>query len=117
MVFIAPFISHASTITEKNTKIEATIIKAMATFQVPGVAIAIVKDNQVVMSKGFGIIEQGKRAKVTPDTLFGIASNTKAMTAALLASLVDEGKLTWRTKIIDIIPEFQMPDAYVTREQ
>ena len=116
MVFIAPFISHASTITEKNTKIEATIIKAMATFQVPGVAIAIVKDNQVVMSKGFGIIEQGKRAKVTPDTLFGIASNTKAMTAALLASLVDEGKLTWRTKIIDIIPEFQMPDAYVTRE-
>ena len=120
MVFIAPLISHASTITEKNTekntKIEATIIKAMATFQVPGVAIAIVKDNQVVMSKGFGIIEQGNRAKVTPDTLFGIASNTKAMTAALLASLVDEGKLTWRTKIIDIIPEFQMPDAYVTRE-
>lgn len=57
-----------------------------------------------------------KNTKVTPDTLFGIASNTKAMTAALLASLVDEGKLTWRTKIIDIIPEFQMPDAYVTRE-
>jgi len=116
MVFVAPFITHASTITEKNTKIEATIKKAMATFQVPGVAVAIIKDNQVVMSKGFGVIEQGKRAKVSPDTLFGIASNTKAMTVALLASLVDEGKLTWRTKVIDIIPEFQMPDAYVTRE-
>ena len=116
MVFVTPFINHASTVKEKNTKIEATVKKAMDMFQVPGVAVAIVKDNQVVMSKGFGVIEHGKSAKVTPDTLFGIASNTKAMTAAILASLVDEGKLTWRTKVIDIIPEFQMPDAYVTRE-
>ena len=116
MVLINPFVSHASSITEKNTTIEATVKQAMKTFQVPGVAVAIVKDNQVVMSQGFGVIEQGKNTKVTSDTLFGIASNTKAMTAALLASLVDEGKLTWRTKVIDIIPEFQMPDAYVTRE-
>ncbi|KGJ97505.1 serine hydrolase [Colwellia psychrerythraea] len=112
--FVAP--AHANSITEKNANIEQAIAKAMNTFQVPGVAIAIVKDNKVVMSKGFGIIEQGKPAKVTTDTLFGIASNTKAMTAALLANLVDEGKLTWQTKVIDIIPEFQMPDAYVTRE-
>lgn len=101
---------------DKNTKIERAIVEAMATFQVPGAAIAIVKDNKVIMSKGFGVIEHGKSAKVTKDTLFGIASNTKAMTVALLASLVDEGKLTWKTKVIDIIPEFQMPNAYVTRE-
>ncbi|MCW8833790.1 MAG: serine hydrolase [Colwellia sp.] len=107
---------QATSLHEKNNNIEAAIQQAMSTFQVPGVAVAIVKDNNVVMSKGFGVIEHGKSTKVTPDTLFGIASNTKAMTAALLASLVDEGKLTWRTKVIDIIPEFQMPDAYVTRE-
>jgi len=115
-VLLTSFITQASSISEKNTRIEVKIREAMKTFQVPGIAVAIVKDGQVVMSKGFGVIEHGKSAKVTPDTLFGIASNTKAMTAALLASLVDEGKLTWRTKVIDIIPEFQMPDAYVTRE-
>ena len=59
------------------------MIKAMATFQVPGVAVAIVKNDQVIMSKGFGVIEQGKSTQVTPNTLFGIASNTKAMTASL----------------------------------
>jgi len=108
--------TYASSTADKNTKIEQAITQAMSTFQVPGVAVAIIKDNSVVMSKGFGVIEHGKSAKVTADTLFGIASNTKAMTAALLAGLVDEGKLTWKTKVIDIIPEFQMPDAYVTRE-
>ena len=116
LILISPLITQAASVADKNNNIEAAVKKAMATFQVPGVAVAIVKDNEVVMSKGFGVIEHGKKAKVTPDTLFGIASNTKAMTAALLASLVDEGKLTWRTKVIDIIPEFQMPDAYVTRE-
>jgi CubicO group peptidase (beta-lactamase class C family) len=111
---VAP--THASSIVEKNKNIEQAVSKIMKTFQVPGVAVAIVKDNKVVMSQGFGVIEDGKLAKVTPDTLFGIASNTKAMTAALLAGLVDEGKLTWQTKVIDIIPEFQMPAAYVTHE-
>ncbi len=112
----AQTLTQKNTITAKNKKIEAAIIKAMDTFQVPGVAVAIVKNDQVILSKGFGVIEHGKSTQVTPNTLFGIASNTKAMTASLLAGLVDEGKLTWRTKVIDIIPEFQMPDAYVTRE-
>jgi len=109
-------INSALASNNKIKNIEASINKAMSTFQVPGVAVAIIKDNKVVMSKGFGVIEYGKKAKITPDTLFGIASNTKAMTAAILASLIDEGKLKWKTKVIDIIPEFQMPDAYVTRE-
>lgn len=99
-----------------NSTVEATIEKAMDTFQVPGVAVAIVKNDKVVFSKGFGVIKHGTSDQVNADTLFGVASNTKAMTAALLAQLVDEEKLTWRTKVIDIIPEFQMPDAYVTRE-
>jgi CubicO group peptidase (beta-lactamase class C family) len=116
VVFLSSFSLQATNISVKNNHIESTIRNAMSTFQVPGVAVAIVKNDQVVMSKGFGVIEHGKSAIITPDTLFGIASNTKAMTAALLASLVDEGKLNWRTRVIDIIPEFQMPDAYVTRE-
>lgn len=116
LVLFSSLTAQATSQIEKINNIEATIKKAMKTFQVPGVAVAIIKDNNVVMSKGFGVIEAGESDKVTPDTLFGIASNTKAMTAAILASLVDEGKLTWKTKVIDIIPEFQMPDPYVTRE-
>jgi len=108
--------SYAKSTTEQNHTISQAIIQAMETFQVPGVAVAIVKDNQVVMSRGFGVTEYGTGRKVNADTLFGVASNTKAMTAALIAQLVDQGKLTWKTKVIDIIPEFQMPDAYVTRE-
>lgn len=100
----------------KIERIELSIKRAMAAFQVPGIAVAIIKDNEVVLSKGFGVLKHGSSEKVNADTLFGIASNTKAMTAALLAGLVDEGKLTWQTKVIDIIPEFQLPNAYVTRE-
>lgn len=102
--------------TSKVAKIELSVNKAMAAFQVPGIAVAIIKDNEVVLSKGFGVLKHGSAEKVNADTLFGVASNTKAMTSALLAGLVDEGKLTWQTKVIDIIPQFQLPDAYVTRE-
>jgi CubicO group peptidase (beta-lactamase class C family) len=113
---LVPLQSVAKSTPQNNQAIEKVITQAMKAFQVPGVAVAIVKDNAVVMSKGFGVIEHGKSAKVNSDTLFGIASNTKAMTSALIAQLVDQGKLSWKTKVIDIIPEFQMPDAYVTRE-
>ena len=109
-------LANTATSTTKIEKITDTITRTMETFQVPGVAVAIVKDGELVLSQGFGVVEHGKKHPVNADTLFGVASNTKAMTAALIAQLVDQGKLSWRTRVIDIIPEFQMPDAYVTRE-
>ncbi|MGB1263726.1 MAG: serine hydrolase [Cognaticolwellia sp.] len=116
-IFALPSVTaQQATADDKIDRIEASVNKAMTAFQVPGIAVAIVKDNEVVLSKGFGVLKQGSKEKVTADTLFGVASNTKAMTAALLAGLVDEGKITWQSKVIDIIPEFQLPDAYVTRE-
>src|SRR5690606_31123982 len=54
--------------------------------------------------------------KIDENTLFGVASNTKAFTAAALGILVDEGKITWDTKVTDVLPEFKLYDAYVTRE-
>ena len=108
--------SNSASHINKIERIESSVHKVMSTFQVPGIAVAIIKDNEVVLSKGFGVLKHGSKEPVNADTLFGIASNTKAMTSALLAGLVDEGKLTWQTKVIDIIPEFQLPDAYVTRE-
>ncbi len=115
-IVLVSFVGTVNANEAYNKQISDQIIKAMATFQVPGVAVAIVKDNQVVMNKGFGVVEYGKSRKVNADTLFGIASNTKAMTAALIAQLVDQGKLSWHTKVTDILPEFQMPDPYVTRQ-
>lgn len=89
---------------------------ARKTFQVPGIAVAVVKDGQVVFAKGFGVRKLGEAAPVTANTLFGIASNTKAFTSASLAILVDEGKIRWNDRVIDYLPSFQMSDPYVTRE-
>ncbi|MFP2930276.1 serine hydrolase [Pyxidicoccus sp. 3LG] len=97
-------------------EVDAAIQRTMETFQVPGIAVAVVKDGKVVLAKGYGVRKLGTSTPVTPDTLFGIASNTKAFTAAALAMLVDEGKLKWDDRVIDHLPSFQMHDPYVTRE-
>lgn len=85
-------------------------------FEVPGIAVVIVKDGKVVHAKGYGVRKLGEAAPVTPNTLFGVASNTKAMTAAALAILADEGKLAWDDPVTKHMPAFQMYDAYVTCE-
>ncbi|EWH06476.1 beta-lactamase [Pseudoalteromonas lipolytica SCSIO 04301] len=97
-------------------KIEKVIETSMARFDVPGMAVAIVENDKVVLAKGFGIANLDTGKKVNKDTLFGIASNTKAFTAAALAKLIDEGKLNWDDKVIDHLPEFRLYDSYVTRE-
>jgi CubicO group peptidase (beta-lactamase class C family) len=90
--------------------------KAGRDWKVPGFAIAIVKDDKVVFTRGFGIRELGKSAEVDEQTLFAIASNSKAFTAAALAMLVDEGKIKWDDPVTKYLPSFQLYDPYVTRE-
>lgn len=85
-------------------------------FDVPGIAVAIVKDGQVVLERGYGVREAGKPAPVDAHTLFAIASNTKAFTSASLSMLADEGKLNLDDRVIDHLPWFRMADPYVTRE-
>ncbi|ALN57443.1 beta-lactamase [Lysobacter enzymogenes] len=85
-------------------------------FEVPGIAVAIVKDGRVVLERGFGVREAGKPEPVDAHTLFAIASNTKAFTAASLSILADEGKLSLDDRVIDHLPWFRMADPYVTRE-
>lgn len=88
-------------------------------FEVPGIAVAIVKDGQVVLERGFGARELGQDGKAKPvdaNTLFAIASNTKAFTAAALSILADEGKLSLDDRVTDHLPWFRMSDPYVTRE-
>jgi len=78
--------------------------------------VAIVKDGKVVMEQGFGLREIGKPAPVDAHTLFAIASNTKAFTAASLQQLAEQGKLKMDDRVIDHLPWFRMSDPYVTHE-
>jgi CubicO group peptidase (beta-lactamase class C family) len=96
--------------------LEADVTRVMKTFDVPGIAIAVVKDGKVVAARGFGVRRLGEPARVDGKTLFEIASNSKAFTAAALAMLVDEGKLSWDDPVTRHLPDFQMYDAYVTHE-
>jgi CubicO group peptidase (beta-lactamase class C family) len=96
--------------------IDEWVARAMKTFEVPGLALTIVKDGQVVLAKGYGVRKLGEAAVVDAHTLFGIASNTKAFTAAALGLLVEEGRIRWDGRVIDYLPWFQMSDPYVTRE-
>ena len=88
----------------------------MKTFEVPGVALAIVKDDAVVVAKGYGVRRLGDPAPVDAKTLFGIASNTKVFTATALGMLVEEQKIEWDAPVIRYLPGFAMWDPYVTRE-
>jgi CubicO group peptidase (beta-lactamase class C family) len=85
-------------------------------YDVPGVAIGIVQDGKVVMSRGFGVRELGKPAKVDGDTRFMIASNTKALTTLMLAKLVDAGKLDWNAHVTDVYPSFKLGSPETTRQ-
>lgn len=96
--------------------IDAYVESVREAFDVPGIAVAVVKDGELVLAKGWGEREMGKAAQVDAHTMFAIASNTKAFTAASLSMLADEGKLTLEDRVIDHLPWFRMADPYVTRE-
>jgi CubicO group peptidase (beta-lactamase class C family) len=98
------------------SNLDRYVADVMRAFEVPGVGLAIVKDGQVLLAKGYGVRQLGDPTPVDGKTLFGIASNTKAFTATALALLVEEGKLEWDAPVIRYLPWFQMWDPWVTRE-
>src|SRR5690606_20045991 len=85
-------------------------------FDVPGIAVAIVKDGEVLLERGYGVKDLESGEPVDARTLFAIASNTKAFTSAALSMLADEGKLELEDRVIDHLPWFRMADPYITRE-
>lgn len=97
-----------------SQQIDSIMGDAMDKFNVAGVAVAIVKDGEIIHSKGYGITSSVTKSPVNNHTNFAIASNSKAFTTAALAILVDEGKITWQDKVKDYIPEFKMYNPYVT---
>lgn len=97
-----------------SNQIDSLVQKAMNEFKVAGVAIAIVKDGKIVHEKGYGVKSIETKQPVNEKTNFQIGSNSKAFTTAALAILVDEGKISWKDKLKNYIPEFKMYNDYVT---
>lgn len=89
---------------------------ALADWRVPGLAISVVKDGEVIFCKGYGARTLGTELPVDEHTMFALSSNTKGFTAAALAILVDEGKVRWDDPVREYIPYFRLYDAFISEE-
>ncbi len=98
------------------SRFESHARAAMEDAGIPGMAVAVVHDDQVVYLKGFGVRSLGERTPVDPETIFQIGSTSKAFTSALVAMMVDQGSLAWGDRVVDHLPDFRMFDPWVTRE-
>ena len=112
ILFVFTFSISAQPIT--SSQIDALVERTLKTFDVPGIAVAVVKDGKIIHEKGYGVVSLNTMQKVNEHTRFGIASNSKAFTVAALGILVDEGKLKWDDRVTDYIPEFKLYAPYVT---
>ena len=110
----APLQAQNSGVPASLNGLDGFVEQVMKEWQVPGLAVAVVKDGRVVYSKGFGYRDVKKGLKVTPDTLFAIGSCSKSFTATALAILAGEGKLDWDKSVRDYLPDFRLHDAYAT---
>src|SRR5688500_10774886 len=96
--------------------IDEVVENALKEFQAPGAAVVIVKDGEIIHLKGYGVREKGKSEQVTADTVFPIASCSKAFTATLIAMLADEGKLKWDDKVREHLDYFRLSDELADRD-
>ena len=99
-----------------SADLDEFVANSMKTFEVPGMAVAIVKNGRIVLSKGYGVRKLGEPKAVDEFTMFAIGSNTKAFTTAALATLVDAGKLGWDDHVYERLPGFVMYDPNVSHE-
>jgi CubicO group peptidase (beta-lactamase class C family) len=100
---------------EQQLKLEKFIDEMRDAADVPGVSVLLFDKDKTIIEKGFGVRERGRPEPVTADSLYIIASNTKALTTLLLARLVDEGRFDWETPVVKIYPSFKIGDPEVTK--
>jgi CubicO group peptidase (beta-lactamase class C family) len=108
--------SHLHSQVLTSGQIDSIAELTLKTFNVPGIAVGVVKDGKLIHAKGYGVRSIATKQKVDENTLYGIASNSKAFTTAALAMLVDEKKLSWDDKVRKYIPEFTLYDPFVSEE-
>ena len=103
-----------TTLAALTPELDALAAEAMAEWKVPGVAIAVVQNDETVLLKAYGQRDVEAGLETTTQTQFTICSITKTFTATGLAMLVDEGRLDWTKPVRDYIPEFRLHDAIAT---
>jgi CubicO group peptidase (beta-lactamase class C family) len=101
---------------QRFAQLDAYVATTLKEWKVPGLALAIVKDDSIVYAKGYGTRTVGKQEPVDPSTIFAIGSASKAFTAALAAMAVDGGKMKWDEKVTAYLPGLQLYDGYASRE-
>ncbi len=115
LLFLAATIVYAQN-SEKVKILDGMIQQGMTDWKIPGLAAVVVKDGEVVFKKTYGVKSMATKEAVNGQTLFAMASTTKAMVAMALGILVDEGKLDWNDKVVDHLPNFQLSDPYITAD-
>ncbi|MET1056335.1 MAG: serine hydrolase domain-containing protein, partial [Pedobacter sp.] len=113
IALLLPLLTHAQKPAALPPGVDKYVEQVLTTFDVPGMSISIVKDGKVLLAKGYGVKKVNEKAPVDGNTLFSIASNSKAFTTTALAMLVEEGKLKWDDRVIQYLPWFAMSDSYV----
>ena len=98
----------------EGAQLDKLIQETLTTFDVPGISVGILKDNQIVYAKGHGVRSLTNGKAMNSETLVGVASNSKGFTCFALAMLIDAGKLQWDDNVRQYIPEFQLHDPWVT---
>ena len=120
--FLAVALALSASAQKKTTKpfaaeitaLEAKMNEGLGKYNVPGGAIAIVYNNEIILSKGFGLKDAATKDPVTENSSFAIASNSKAFTSAALAICIDRGLLKWDDKVQNFLPELKLYDPYVS---
>jgi len=112
------FLAFASLVLAADTRtldgIDAFADQTLKDWKCVGVAIAVIQDGKVILSKGYGQRDQKHNLPVTPKTLFAIGSSTKSFTVTSLGVLADQGKLDWDKPVRDYLPEFRLMDQFAT---
>lgn len=110
------FVNLAAAQSLDTAKVDALAGAALRAWNAPGIAVAIVRDDRVLLAKGYGVREQGKPDPVTPRTVFAIGSATKAFTTAAMAMLADDGKMSWDDPVRKHIEFFRLSDPLASEE-
>ncbi len=114
IILLHSFVLSQNDYSETINELDDFYNEIIKEWEVPGMAIAIVKDDSIILSKGYGVNEINTNSEVNEHTLFPVASNTKSFTTAAMAILVDEGKATWDDRVKEHLPWFYILDAYTS---
>lgn len=112
LIYLIGFSAKGQKSQEK--KLDAMIVQGMKDWKVPGLAAIVVKDGEVVFQKTYGVKNLETKEPVDENTLFNMASTTKAIVAIAMGMLVDDGKVDWDDKVVDHLPYFKLSDSYIT---